>query len=618
MARKLYFDTTSRDPRKALVKDFGNLSPGEKPVFVLGDNNPTEVYLLDAANSYHADSGGVGVTCKLAIVTPGAQPTGGTYKLEHDSNATAALDYNDSATDIQTALNALASITTAGGVVVTGSFPCYTITYNNTGAQNDITQNDNSLTPDGQISVSVVTAGDGSTQEVVSLKISRAPHAIQETWTDIGDGWSADFAMVDRKLCSLMSNGVANTTLELQITDSSGKVRTYGQVACILLDEGIADGIMADMDPTTHYSKSEADNLFLKKAQNLADLADAATARTNLGISAANTPYSAADASDWTVEPDDVKEALDELADRTHGISATKTDLVTATPSAAGETNIDPTDSDAITTVQITPGAGAGAYTHDFILQHITPGETAPIVFVHINMPASDNPTIVIKDEGPTDSTGDDITEITIAGNSKNAKTEFIIFVWDNSNSEWDLLYSSVGRANGLQSVFIPAEAMIPRTTNGPDESTEESTTNKVMQKTLDFDSSTNEYAQFNVAMPKSWDSSTGICARFHWKTTASANDVIWAIQAVCIANNVDMDSAFGTEQAVTDTVVNANRNHISSWTSAMTPANAADDCLTVFQVYRDAVDASDTLASKAKLRGVELLYQATNGSEDL
>ncbi len=385
-----------------------------------------------------------------------------------------------------------------------------------------------------------------------------------------------------------------------------------------MLNHGIDTGSPALNTPTDYYTKTEIDNAFLKKAQDLADVASAATSRANLAISAANTPFSAGDASDWTVEPDDVKEALDELADRTNGLSATKTDLVTAAPSAAGSTNIDPEDLDAITTVQISPTAGAGAYTHDFILQHITPGETAPVVFIHLNMPASDNPTIRIYDEGPTDSTGDDVLEITIASNAKRAKTEFLILVWDNSNSEWDLLYSSVGRANGLQSVFIPAAAMIARTTNGPAESTAESTTNKVMQKTLDFDAATDEHAQFSVALPESWDSGTGICARFHWQTTATSGDVIWAIQAVCIANNTAIDTAFGTAQTVTDTVLNASRNHVSDFTSAATPANAADDCLTWFQVYRDADAAGDTCASDAKLLGVELLYQATNGSEDL
>ena len=618
-SRKLYFDR-SKPPHQSLFKS--ELSrAAEKPVFVYGDNNPVQVYLTDGLGGFDADSGAVGVTMKMGIVTPGAQPTGGTHKLQYNGgDKTAAIDYNDSAADIETALDALTGVS----VAVTGSFPCYEIEWDSTGAQNDITaatgaSDDNALTPDGSISVSKLVDGDGSNKEKLLLEIRRAPHALQSTWSTITNGWSGDFNTRTAEICELLGTSASiDSTLEVEITDASGKIYTVAQVPCVVRNHGIDTGSPALNTPDDYYTETEADNLFLKKAQNLADVADAATSRTNLGISAANTPFSAGDATDWTVEPDDVKEALDELADRTNGLSATKTGLVTAAPSAAGSTNIDPDDSDAITTVQISPTAGSGAYTHDFILQHITPGETAPVVFIHLNMPASDNPTIRIYDEGPTDSTGDDVLEITIAGNSKIAKTEFLILVWDDSNSEWDLIYSSVGRANGLQSIFIPAAAMIARTTNGPAEATAESTTNKIMQKTLDFDSATDEHAQFNVALPKSWDSSTGICARFHWQTTASANDVIWAIQAVCIANNAEIDSAFGTAQTVTDTVINANRNHVSDYTSAITPANAADDSLTVFEVYRDADAGGDTLASDAKLLGVELLYQVTNGSEDL
>ena len=50
---------------------------------------------------------------------------------------------------------------------------------------------------------------------------------------------------------------------------------------------------------------------------------------------------------------------------------------------------------------------------------------------------------------------------------------------------------------------------MIPRTTNGPSIGTVEMSTNKNMFKTLDYDTTTQEFAQFEIAMPKSWNNST-------------------------------------------------------------------------------------------------------------
>ena len=49
----------------------------------------------------------------------------------------------------------------------------------------------------------------------------------------------------------------------------------------------------------------------------------------------------------------------------------------------------------------------------------------------------------------------------------------------------------------GKHTVWMPAGAMTPRTTNGPASGTFETTTHKVMIKTLDFDAATAEYAQF-------------------------------------------------------------------------------------------------------------------------
>lgn len=612
MARKLYFYTAAADPRRALVKSVDQLTTADRPIFVRGDNNPTEIYLVSESGGYHSDSGGGSVTPRLAIVTPGAVPTGGDFKLEHSSNASTAISYNETASGLQTILNAIASVTSAGGVTVTGESPCWTITWNNTGAQSDFTENDNDLTPDGSIGVSMITEGDGSTQEVIALEIKRQPHTMQATWSTITNGWSADFAMVDQKLCDLLAGSAkVDTTLELEVTDASGKVRTYAQVPCTLLGDGINTGIVGSLTPTTYYPKTEADNLFLKKAQNLADVASAATSRTNLGISAVNTPFTPTTSGDWSVPPTEVGGALDELADRTNGISATKTESDEISVSASGDTDLDSTDSQAISTFFVTAAAGAGSYTRNLLLKQPTPGEPAQVAIVHLALAASGNPTLNIYD----DTTGGTLL-YTTSGNAKRARNEVAVCVWNNDSTQWELINEPAGSGIGLQTIFVPASSMISRTTSGAATGTTETSTNKVMLATLDFDASSAEYAQFAVAFPKGWDAGT-VWAQFLWTAASGSGDVIWGIQGVAMENDDALDTAFGTAQEVTDTLLASSDSHLSPETSAITISGAADDALTFFQVYRDAADASDTFSADAQLLGVKLIYVIDQAHDD-
>jgi hypothetical protein len=53
---------------------------------------------------------------------PGFYPTGGTYTLTFAGNTTGALNYNDSAATVETALDALTSVNNRGGCTVTGSY----------------------------------------------------------------------------------------------------------------------------------------------------------------------------------------------------------------------------------------------------------------------------------------------------------------------------------------------------------------------------------------------------------------------------------------------------------------------------------------------------------------
>ena len=64
---------------------------------------------------------------------PSLYPTGGTYTLTLSGSTTGAIAYNASAGTVQTALNAITSVSNRGGVVVTGSYNSangFTITFN--------------------------------------------------------------------------------------------------------------------------------------------------------------------------------------------------------------------------------------------------------------------------------------------------------------------------------------------------------------------------------------------------------------------------------------------------------------------------------------------------------
>lgn len=170
--------------------------------------------------------------------------------------------------------------------------------------------------------------------------------------------------------------------------------------------------------------------------------------------------------------------------------------------------------------------------------------------------------------------------------------------------------------AGGVQSVPILASAMTARTTNGAAAGSTETTTNKVMLPTLDFDASTIEYAQFLFPMPKSWNEGT-VTAKFIWTAASGSGDVIWGLQAIAISEADPLDVAFGTAQEVTDSLTTALDNHTSSATSAITVGGTPQpEDLVAFQVYRKASDGSDTLAVDAKLLAV-VLNITTNAADD-
>lgn len=169
----------------------------------------------------------------------------------------------------------------------------------------------------------------------------------------------------------------------------------------------------------------------------------------------------------------------------------------------------------------------------------------------------------------------------------------------------------------GQQTIWVPANAMTPTTTNGAASTTEELATNDIMTAYLAFDDSTRENACFAIQMPKGWNEGTLIC-QFVWKCGVTSGNVIWGIEAGALANDDALDTALGTAVEVTDAAGSAADDcMISAETSALTVAGSPGaEELVVFKVYRDAADGSDTMTGDAELLGVKLHY-TTNAATD-
>jgi hypothetical protein len=166
------------------------------------------------------------------------------------------------------------------------------------------------------------------------------------------------------------------------------------------------------------------------------------------------------------------------------------------------------------------------------------------------------------------------------------------------------------GGGGGATNLWIPASAWIPRTTNGCGvDSREIGATNRQNFDELLFDAGTDEFAQALVIMPSNYNNST-VTARFYWTAASGSGDVIWGIQGRAFANDDALDTAHGTAQTATDTLLAANDMHVSGATSAVTIGGTpAANTPVQFQIYRDADAGGDTLAVDARLLGVEIIF---------
>ena len=116
----------------------------------------------------------------LAIGRIDEAPISGTFKLNYGANATSALNYNATALEVQTALNALASITSEGGVTVTKISNSFRIVWNTaTDTVNSLSYSLNELYTTSSIGTNRLKVGSSSLgqKQIYQVHIKQAPVA---------------------------------------------------------------------------------------------------------------------------------------------------------------------------------------------------------------------------------------------------------------------------------------------------------------------------------------------------------------------------------------------------------------------------------------------------------
>ena len=133
----------------------------------------------------------------------------------------------------------------------------------------------------------------------------------------------------------------------------------------------------------------------------------------------------------------------------------------------------------------------------------------------------------------------------------------------------------------------------------------------------LNFDASSDEFAQFAVAFPKSWNEGTVTFQAFFTANTTNTGTTSWKVAGVAIADDGAIDTGFGSAVGPTAKAMSGTANDLAvtaesgAITIAGSPAAGEE---VFFNIFRDV--SADDLSADAKLLGIKLFF-TTDAAND-
>jgi len=171
----------------------------------------------------------------------------------------------------------------------------------------------------------------------------------------------------------------------------------------------------------------------------------------------------------------------------------------------------------------------------------------------------------------------------------------------------------------GKHSIWIPAKLMDVNGTDGAGVSVVDTASEHNAVTTIAFDTTTQEYADFEVMLPGATDVTAQMSAHIVWSHPATTTNfgVKWAISRGTFSDgeHFDVNLKGAGEGTVSDTGGNTNYIYKSGAIPITISGLAAGDVVH-FRIYRQPADGDDTLGVDARVHGV-YLYYTTNAGVD-
>jgi len=177
---------------------------------------------------------------------------------------------------------------------------------------------------------------------------------------------------------------------------------------------------------------------------------------------------------------------------------------------------------------------------------------------------------------------------------------------------------SAAVKIAGTETMWIPSSAMYATTTNPAEAAQVETTALRPDMKVFDFAAAADDFVQFSVAFPKSWNEGTVTFQAFWTPSTTNTGNCIWGLQGVSVGDGDTIDVAYGTAVTVTDAGIGTVEDQqVTAVSSAITIAGSpAVDQQTYFQFFRDANAGGDTFTGVGRLLGIKVFF-TTDAAND-